>query len=81
MHFGERPFGRDFDALRRHIRSLADDAAEPTGSHLPSVTLDCDGELRYEYVVRAITAVSGYVRGSRIRPLVRDVKFAIPGPR
>ena len=44
------------------------------------VEYDCDYRLRYEYVIDAITAVSGYVaeNGRTIEKLIRRIKFAPP---
>ncbi|MCO6453899.1 MAG: biopolymer transporter ExbD [Pirellulaceae bacterium] len=45
------------------------------------VELDCDYNLRYEHVVNAITAVSGFVDDSgSIVKLVEKIKFAPPRP-
>jgi biopolymer transport protein ExbD len=40
------------------------------------VELDCDYNLRYEYVIRAITEVTGYVDRGRIVKLIEKIKFA-----
>ena len=42
------------------------------------VELDADYQLKYEYVVNAITSVSGYVEGNKIVKLVEKIKFAPP---
>jgi hypothetical protein len=75
---GQRLFGRDFTALRRHIRMLGTDAAGLTTDPFSSVTVDCDYHLRYEYVVEAMDAISGYRKGGRIIPLVQNIRFAPP---
>ena len=42
------------------------------------VELDCDEQLPYEYVVNAISAVSGTVQDGQIIELVKKIKFAPP---
>jgi biopolymer transport protein ExbD len=43
------------------------------------VELDCDYDLRYEYVIAAITAVSGYVDpNNKIVKLIEKIKFSPP---
>ena len=42
------------------------------------VELDCDFDLPYEYVVNAISAVSGTVQDGQIIELVKKIKFAPP---
>ncbi len=78
IQFGQRALGRDFGALREQIRQMIGDEAGPTNSDL-EVELDCDYNLRYEYVVEAITAVSGYVTpDGHIAKLIEKIKFAPP---
>ena len=43
----------------------------------PEVTIDCDRHLKYDYVIRAITAISGDVgEGGRIIRLIEKINFA-----
>jgi biopolymer transport protein ExbD len=43
----------------------------------PEVTIDCDRQLKYDYVIRAITALSGDVgEGGRIIRLIEKINFA-----
>ncbi len=45
------------------------------------VELDCDYGLDYQYVIMAITAISGYFdEQGQIQPLVDKIKFAPPRP-
>ena len=39
------------------------------------IEFDCDYNLRYEYVVQAMTAVSGYVHDGQVVKLVEKIKF------
>ena len=49
-----------------------------SGEHAFEVELDCDYNLKYNYVVQAITAVSGYREGDQIVKLVEKIKFSPP---
>jgi len=66
--------------LRAQIRSVVGGAGGP-GSVAANteVELDCDTNLHFQYVIDAITAVSGYLddRG-RIVQLIEKIKFAPP---
>ncbi|NUQ63285.1 MAG: biopolymer transporter ExbD [Pirellulales bacterium] len=80
IEFGQRRMGRDFPGLREQIRQMIGDEAGPGGSNLEA-ELDCDFDLRYEYVVEAITAVSGYITpDGRMGKLIEKIKFAPPRP-
>ena len=75
-------FGRNFEALHQKIISLVGDARGPGSIHeTTEVELECDYQLRYEYVIQCITAVSGYVDAhGNIVKLVEKLKFAPPQP-
>lgn len=81
--FGTRPLGRDFCALRQAMLDLMGDDPDPTLLATTEVVFDCDHNLRYENVIEAITAVSGYVvqegpgRGQVVR-VIEKIKFAPP---
>ena len=47
---------------------------------LPEVELDCDYQLKYEHVMRAITAISGYIDPDtgRVIRVIEKIKFAPP---
>ena len=60
----------NFDILRQHIS-----ATVLTKPDL-EVVLFPDEHLRYEYVIRAITAVYGEVQEGHIRQIVSNIKFA-----
>ncbi len=77
IQFGQRSLGRDFSALRQQIRGILGDNAGPGSVQDTEVELDCDYNLRYEYTIDAITAISGYVTpDGRIVKLVDKIKFA-----
>jgi hypothetical protein len=50
----------------------------PSEDEGPEVELDLDYQLRYEYVIRAITSVTGHRQGDEIIRLVNRLKFAPP---
>ncbi len=53
---------------------------EPGGSGEAEAELECDPNLNYEYVIEAITAVSGYVDHStgQVQRLIERVNFTPP---
>ena len=70
-----------FGELHRQIREVAGldrgPSATPAGAE---VELDCDYNLKFEYVVRALTAISGYMAddGQTIVRMIEKIKFAPP---
>jgi biopolymer transport protein ExbD len=71
---GEDPFQN----LHQEIVGLVG-TDSPAGGEGAEVELDCDYNLKYEYVVEAITAVSGYRdNAGNIVKLVEKIKFAPP---
>lgn len=78
IQLGIGPAG--FDKLRSTIVgqiASAGPIAEEAGEG-PEVEIDTDYNLRYEYVIRAITAVSGYKDGDQVVKLIEKIKFAKP---
>ena len=68
----------DFDELRRKIVDLVG-TGPGSNADKAEVELDCDYGLRYDNVVRAITAVSGVVQpDGTIVDLVKKIKFTPP---
>ena len=59
-----------FDSLRQSVLALA--LTNPD----VEVVLHPDEHLHYEYVVKAITAINGEVRGEQIVKIVDNIKFA-----
>ena len=74
---GESDFGTSFDALHQYI---AQKVGGETGASREDaeVVLDFDYNLKYENVVRAITAVSGSRQGGQVIKLVEKIQFAPP---
>jgi len=73
-----RSFGNDFGKLREFILQLTGGNAPPKPEDGPEVEIDLDYNLRYEFVIGAITAVTGRRQGDRIERLVERIKFAAP---
>ncbi len=67
-----------FDALHGYIRRLVGPETEARGNF--EVEMRCDAKLKYTYLIKAMTSVSGYrVRSGnddRIVPLVKAIRFA-----
>jgi biopolymer transport protein ExbD len=75
----EVQLGTDFDALRSTVVGLVGGTQPEAGAEGgPEVEIDTDYNLRYEYVINAITAVSGYKVGNETVKLIEKIKFAKP---
>jgi biopolymer transport protein ExbD len=78
MILDESPI-ESFAELRTRIRQMVGDGAGPGGRVSDQeLQIDADYDLRYEYVMEAITAVSGYVDPQSNEPvtLVERIQFA-----
>jgi biopolymer transport protein ExbD len=68
-----------FEELQERVIALVGlDTGPNSIADKTEVELDCDFQLPYEYVVNAITAVSGTVQDGQIIELVKKIKFAPP---
>lgn len=72
--------GRAFQRLRSAVVEFVRPATGPGIGDAAEVEIDADYGLQFEYVMDAITAVSGQVEGDRVIPLVEKIKFAPPRP-
>jgi biopolymer transport protein ExbD len=71
--------GADFNVLHSRLLGLVGTDSGPNSlASGTEVELDCDYDLRYEYVIRAITEVTGYVDRGKIVKLIEKIKFAPP---
>ncbi len=78
LSLNEKTF-REFKDLHEYIISIIGDARGPGSvQETAEVELDCDYNLKYEHVVEAITAVSGYVENERVVKLIEKIKFSSP---
>jgi biopolymer transport protein ExbD len=81
MTLGGRSFGNGPDAFARlhhHIRAMVNDAGGPGTAADLEIELDCDYNLNYEYVMRAITAITGYIENDQPHKLIERIKFTPP---
>ena len=78
MSLSEINLGTDFDQLRANVVELIGTTAPVEGEDGPEIEIDTDYNLRYEYVIRSITAVSGYKQGNEVVKLIEKIKFAKP---
>ena len=78
MAMNEIDLGVDFDKLRSQIVSLIGSATPGDAEDGPELEIDTDYNLRYAYVIQAITAVSGYKDGDQVVKLIEKIKFAKP---
>lgn len=78
ISLNEINLGQDFDALRENVVSLIGTSTPIDGEDGPEIEIDTDYNLRYEYVIDAITAVSGYKVGNEVVKLIEKIKFAKP---
>jgi biopolymer transport protein ExbD len=71
---------QDFASLHNQIISvLGDDRGPGSIQETAEVELDCDYQLKYRYVIQAITSVSGYITPEKkVVKLVEKIKFASP---
>jgi len=73
---GDRRF-ENYGQLQQAIISMVGKDTGPGKASTQEVELDCDYNLRYEEVVNAVTAVSGYAtRDGQIVKLIEKLKFA-----
>jgi len=81
MSLNDINLGTDFDQLRANVISLVGTDAPAEGVEGPEIEIDTDYNLRYAYVIQAITAVSGYRdQTGRVVKLIEKIKFAKPRP-
>jgi biopolymer transport protein ExbD len=71
-------FGNDWQKLRAYVLDLTGGNAPPTPEEGPEVEIDLDYNLRYEFVIEAVTAVTGQRIGDDVKRLVERIKFAPP---
>ena len=78
MALNEINLGNDFTKLRSNVVALVGTDAPAEGEEGPEIEIDVDYNLRYAYVIEAITAVSGYKDGDQVVKLIEKIKFAKP---
>ncbi len=78
MSMNEIDLGVDYDKLRGNVVAMIGGKTPVEGEDGPELEIDTDYNLRYEYVIQAITAVSGYKDGDQVVKLIEKIKFAKP---
>ena len=69
----------NFEALHEQIMSMVGGDAGPDAAENMEAELDCDYQLKYRYVIGAVTAVSGYVTpDGHIVKLIQKIKLSPP---
>ena len=83
IRLNDNDFGLSFDGLHNYIISVIGDERGPGSVQATAeVELDCDPQLHYQYVIKAITAVSGYTDADgNIVKLVEKIRFTPPKSR
>jgi biopolymer transport protein ExbD len=79
LQLSGRSFGNGRDAfarLQKYVRSQLEVDGGATIDQ--EVELDCDYDLNYMYVMRAITAVTGYIENGQRHKLIERIKFTPP---
>lgn len=80
ISLNDEALGISFSQLHDKIHQvIGDDRGPGSVQQTAEIELDCDYNLRYENVIKAVTAVSGYVdpNGNIVR-LVEKIKFSPP---
>ena len=80
MEIGQRKLAT-FKELSHQVREVSGLDRGPTATTTSAeVELDCDYNLKFEYVVNALTAISGYVADDKqsIVRMIEKIKFAPP---
>lgn len=79
IQLNDTPLGNDpaaFDRLRANVVDIVGTAGPIDGDDGPEIEIDADYNLKYENVIRAFTAVSGYKDGNQIVKLIEKINFA-----
>jgi biopolymer transport protein ExbD len=82
ISLNDNNFGTSFESLHNYIISVIGDERGPGSvQETAEVELDCDYDLKYDNVVKAVTAVSGFIdEDGNVVKLVEKIKFAQPRP-
>ncbi|WP_182868887.1 ExbD/TolR family protein [Rhodopirellula sp. JC639] len=79
MSLNEINLGTDFTKLRANVIGLVGTDEPVEGDDGPEIEIDTDYNLRYAYVIQAITSVSGYRDDTdQVVKLIEKIKFAKP---
>ncbi len=75
ISFGDRNIGKSFPELRQQVLALVRQRGGPEKADV-EVVLAPDDHLHYEYVINAITAVTGELKDGAIHKICDKVRFA-----
>ena len=75
ISLGDRVIGKSFTELRKRVLMLVMQRGGPDKADV-EVELAPDDHLRYEFVIEAITAVTGELKGGNIYKICDKIKFA-----
>jgi biopolymer transport protein ExbD len=78
MSMNDIDLGTNFEQLRANVVGMIGTNSPIEGEQGPEIEIDTDYNLRYEHVIQAITAVSGYKDGDNVVKLIDRIKFAKP---
>jgi biopolymer transport protein ExbD len=78
MSMNDIDLGTDFEQLQENVKGMIGTNTPIEGEQGPEIEIDTDYNLRYEHVIQAITAVSGYKDGDNVVKLIDRIKFAKP---
>jgi biopolymer transport protein ExbD len=78
MSMNDIDLGTSFEQLRANVVGMIGTNSPIEGEQGPEIEIDTDYNLRYEHVIQAITAVSGYKDGEKVVKLIDRIKFAKP---
>jgi len=78
MSMNDIDLGTNFEQLRANVVGMIGTNTPIEGEQGPAIEIDTDYNLRYEHVIQAITAVSGYKDGDNVVKLIDRIKFAKP---
>lgn len=67
-----------FAQLHASIRSMIDDSGGPGTADDQEVEIDADYDLQYDYVIRAITALTGYLENGQRHQLIEKIRLTPP---
>ena len=79
IQLNEVQMGVDFNQLQSMVIGMvAGSVPSEQAGDGPEVEIDTDFNLRYEHIIDAISAVSGYKEGDQTVQLIEKIKFAKP---
>ena len=79
MQLGETDFGNSYQALRQHILGIVGGDTPQAEQSEAEVEIDADYDLRYDFTLRAVSAISGYTTpDGQVVKLIQKIRFAPP---